>query len=286
MTGYPWPAGHRAALCVSFDFDAESPYLWRTRAEPPADVAELEQRRFGPRRGVAHLLDVLARTGVRATFFTPGWVALHHAAAVREVVAAGHELALHGWCHEPPDQLGAAELRETLTRASGQLGDLAGAAPRGYRSPSFRMTPAALEVLVELGLRYDSSLMGDDRPYDIGALVEVPVDWVTDDAVHYRYTGHDQRAPVPPAAVIDAWRDEVAGAREHGALVTLTMHPWISGRPARARGLEHLLRETRELGDVWVGPVGELAEHHLALPADVPRVRVDPAAIGRPDDDD
>ncbi|WP_159440901.1 polysaccharide deacetylase family protein [Jatrophihabitans endophyticus] len=285
MTAYAWPADARAALCVTFDLDAESPYIWRTRADPPADVAELEQRRYGPRRGVEHLLAVLDRTATPATFFVPGWVATQHRNAVRDVVAAGHELALHGWCHEPPDQLTPDELRATLRRARDVIGDLAGRAPRGYRSPSWRMTPTALDVLAELGLAYDSSLMGDDRPYDVGGLVEIPVDWTTDDAVHYRYTGHGERAPVAPQLVVDSWRDELAGARDHGALVMLTMHPWISGRPARAHRLEQLLHEAHGLDDLWIGTAGALADHHTDLPHSAQRTRVARDEIGRPDDD-
>jgi peptidoglycan-N-acetylglucosamine deacetylase len=267
VTGaYPWPSQHRAALCATFDFDGESPLLWRRRDDPPADVAELEQRRYGPRRGVHHVLDALEHTGVRATFFVPGWIAATHRAAVEEVHAAGHELALHGWCHEPPDALGEHELRETLTRARDLLGDIAGRAPDGYRSPSFRMTPATFDVLAGLGLRWDSSVMGDDRPYRIGPLVEVPVDWATDDAVYYRCTGSgDTRPPHPAPALGAAWAAEVDGARDRGTLVNLTMHPWLSGRPARVTVLRDLLAAARAYGDVWIGTVGELAAHHASL---------------------
>ncbi|WP_329455643.1 polysaccharide deacetylase family protein [Streptomyces sp. NBC_01497] len=259
---YPWPDGHRAGLCVTFDFDGESPLLWRRRDDPPGDVAELEQRRYGPRRGVHHILDTLDRTGVRATFFVPGWIAATYRSSVAEIHAAGHELALHGWCHEPPADLGAGELRDTLTRASDLLAEISGVRPAGYRSPSFRMSPEGFEVLAGLGLTYDSSVMGDDRPYRIGDLVEIPVDWATDDAVYYRYTGGESRPPYGAGDLYDAWHAELAGAREAGTLVNLTMHPWQSGRPARALWLRQLLRDAQDFGDLWIGTAGDLAAHH------------------------
>ncbi|MDA5147038.1 polysaccharide deacetylase family protein [Streptomyces sp. AD681] len=260
---YPWPDGHRAGLCVTFDFDGESPLLWRRRNDPPGEVAELEQRRYGPRRGVHTLLETLENTGVRATFFVPGTIAHTHRTAVAEIHAAGHELALHGWCHEPPTDLDAGELRDTLTRSADLLAEISGVRPTGYRSPSFRMSPEAFETLASLGLVYDSSVMGDDRPYLVGDLVEIPVDWATDDAVYYRYTGGGEtRAPYGAGALYDAWRDELAGARAAGSLVNLTMHPWQSGRPARALRLRRLLAEAKEHGDVWIGTAGELAAHH------------------------
>jgi peptidoglycan-N-acetylglucosamine deacetylase len=264
-SAYPWPEGKRSGLCVTFDFDGESPLLWRSRNDPPRDVAELEQRRYGPRRGVRHVLDVLERTGIRATFFVPGWIAHTYPAAVREVHQAGHELALHGWCHEPPAGIGEAELRETLTRAADLLGGISGSRPVGYRSPSFRMTPESFQVLNDLGVRYDSSVMGDDLPYLIGDLVEVPVDWATDDAIYYRYTGGESRPPYGAGALFDAWCDELIGAREFGSLVNLTMHPWLSGHPARAARLRELIQTAREFGDMWIGTVGELAEHHRGI---------------------
>jgi peptidoglycan-N-acetylglucosamine deacetylase len=281
-SAYPWPRGNRAALCVTFDFDGESPMLWRRRNDPPADVAELEQRRYGPRRGIHHVLDVLAQTGVRATFFVPGWIAQRYRGAVEEVHAAGHELALHGWCHEPPGDLSEPELRSTLTRASDLLAAISGSRPTGYRSPSFRMTPRGFDILSDLGLRYDSSVMGDDRPYRIGDLVEVPVDWATDDALYYRYTGGESRPPYGADALHDAWSAEIAGARARGTLVNLTMHPWLSGRPARVQRLRHLIDAAQRTGDLWIGTVGELAEHHRGLGADDSRTEVTTEGTGWP----
>jgi peptidoglycan/xylan/chitin deacetylase (PgdA/CDA1 family) len=259
---YPWPGGRRAALCVTFDFDGESPFLWRRRTDPPVDISELEQRRYGPRRGIYHVLDTLARLEIRATFFVPGWIAAHYRPAVAAVHEAGHEIALHGWCHEPPGQLSTSELRETLTRARDVLAEITGTDPVGYRSPSFALTAAAFDVLHELGVRYDSSLMGDDRPYRVGDLIEIPVDWATDDAVYYRYTGGEPRPPAPAGELTEAWRQEISGALCRGSLVMLTMHPWLSGRPARIERLGELLAWALEEHDLWIGTVGDLAAHH------------------------
>lgn len=266
---YQWPDGARAALCVTFDFDGESPFLWRRRNDMPADISELEQRRYGPRRGIHHVLEMLDRLGIRATFFVPGWIATNYRGAVDAVHAAGHELALHGWCHEPPPALSTTELRDTLVRAGDLLAEISGRWPVGYRSPSWQMTQEALDVLTELGLRYDSSLMGDDRPYRIGGLVEVPVDWATDDAIYYRFTSGDSRPPPTPANhLAAAWSDEIDGALRRGALVNLTMHPWLSGRPARVERLGGLLATARATQGLWIGTVGDLVANHESLEPD------------------
>jgi peptidoglycan/xylan/chitin deacetylase (PgdA/CDA1 family) len=262
VTDYPWPDGKQAALCVTFDFDGESPFLWRRRNDLPTEISELEQRRYGPRRGVFNVLEMLAGLDIRATFFVPGWIAEHYRDAVEAVHEAGHELALHGWCHEPPGDVSTTDLRDTLTRAGDLLADISGQWPVGYRSPSFALTPAAFDVLTGLGVRYDSSLMGDDRPYRIGGLVEVPVDWTTDDAIYYRYTGGTPRPPTPAGQLGTAWTEEVAAAISLGTLCNLTMHPWLSGRPARVRRLGELLAWAREQPELWIGSVGDLAAEH------------------------
>lgn len=266
LNSEPWPEGKSSALIVSFDFDGQTPHLWRSRNDPPRSIAELEQRRYGPRRGIYNVLDLLADLGISSTFFVPGWIAAEYPGAVKEIVQGGHELALHGWCHESPADIGRASLRETLLRASEKLAELSGAAPRGYRSPSFQMTGESLEVLMELGLLYDSSLMGDDRPYRIGDLVEVPVDWSTDDAIYYRYTAGTPSPPTGAWDLASAWSDEIAQAAHHGTLCTLTMHPWLSGRPARIEGLRGILEKARDNSELWIGTIADLAEHTASRP--------------------
>lgn len=261
---YPWPGGTRAAVCLTLDFDGESPYLWRSRQTRGPAVGELEQRRYGPRRGIENLLAMMDGLGLRATVFVPGWIAAEYPEQVAEVHRRGHELALHGWCHEPPSDLTGDELRETLDRAARTLAGISGERPVGYRSPSWDMTAEVFPVLRSLGIGYDSSLMGDDRPYEVDGVVEVPVDWATDDAPYYRYVGGDPRPPTPTGPIRDAWAAEIAAAKRYGTLCMLTVHPWLSGRPARVAVLEELLAPVVADPEVCVPTVRELAEHHRA----------------------
>ena len=111
--------------------------------------------------GSRHLLDLFAAAGVRATFFTLGYIADHHPALVREVAAAGHELACHGYDHRLIYRQTPAEFRADLRRARGTLEDLLGVAVTGYRAPCYSITARslwALDVLAEEGFRYDSSV--------------------------------------------------------------------------------------------------------------------------------
>jgi polysaccharide deacetylase family protein (PEP-CTERM system associated) len=125
---------------------------------PVGDWRRYEARIDGSGR---RLLEVLAEAGTRATFFVLGYVAEHHPALVKEIRAAGHEIGTHGYSHTLVYQQTPALFREELTRSVRSLEDLTGERVLGHRAPFFSVTKEslwALDVVRELGLRYDSSI--------------------------------------------------------------------------------------------------------------------------------
>jgi polysaccharide deacetylase family protein (PEP-CTERM system associated) len=113
------------------------------------------------------LLELLARHGAQATFFTLGWVAERHPDLIRRIAAAGHEVASHGWWHRRVPSRPPAEFRDEVRRSKSLLESLTGRAVLGFRAPSFSIVPGcewAFDVLLEEGYRYDSSLFPIRRP--------------------------------------------------------------------------------------------------------------------------
>lgn len=108
-------------------------------------------------RNTERLLEILARTETRATFFCLGWIAERVPMLVRRIVAAGHELASHGYDHELVYEIGPERFRSDVRSAKARLEDTAGVPVDGYRAPSFSITDWALEILLAEGYRYDSS---------------------------------------------------------------------------------------------------------------------------------
>jgi polysaccharide deacetylase family protein (PEP-CTERM system associated) len=107
------------------------------------------------------VLDLLDEAGVRGTFFILGWVAERYPALVRAIVARGHEPACHSYWHRLIFTLTREEFAEDTRRAKGCIEQAAGAEVRGYRAPSFSVTPRsawATGVLAEAGFQYDSSV--------------------------------------------------------------------------------------------------------------------------------
>ena len=117
-----------------------------------------------PRRVELNTDRVLAlfdEAGVKATFFTLGWVAARHPALIRRIAAAGHEIASHGWDHQRVFTMDDKSFRADLDKAHKAIEDASGVSPRGYRAPSFSIdarTPWAHPVLAERGYVYSSSV--------------------------------------------------------------------------------------------------------------------------------
>jgi peptidoglycan/xylan/chitin deacetylase (PgdA/CDA1 family) len=259
---YEWPAGKRCAFAFSADVDGESPWIWRHRGEQPGPISEIEQRRFGPRVGVYRLMDLLDEFRVKGTFYVPSWIAETYPHLVPEFAARGFEVGVHGHFHERVDEIDDDHNARVLDRSLATLTRQLGHAPRGYRSPSWELTPAVHRLLRERGFAYDSSLMSLDHPYSLDGLVEVPIQWLLDDAVYFRFTDHASRTPADPAQVLNSWIEEFEGIHEFGGAFVVTVHPWISGRGQRIRLLRKLFAHVQAKGDVWFTTIGEIADWH------------------------
>lgn len=265
LTPKEWPGRARVAVGLSFDFDNETPALRDGQTSP----ALMAQGEYGARAGLPRVLRLLDTYGIAATFFIPAMSAKIHLASVKEIVARGrHEIALHGWIHERNSLLREEEERELMQRSFVALKEITGKAPVGIRTPSWDFSPATMKLVRELGLLYDSSLMADDRPYEVlingepTGVVELPVEWILDD---YPYFGMDRQSAIRPYTqpndVFDIWRAEFDKAYEEGTIFILTMHPHIIGHRSRIAMLERLIQYMRSKPGVWFATHEEIARY-------------------------
>lgn len=277
----------RATVCLTFDFDALSLWLGPFNATSPSMISRGE---FGA-VGVGRILRLLAREAIPATFFVPGHTADTYPDLVRAIVAAGHEIGHHGYLHENPVALASRdEERDVLRRGLDALGRVAGVRPVGYRSPAWDNSPHTVDLLLEAGFRYESSLMGDDftpywcrtgdvarrdGPYTFGAavdLVEMPVSWILDDWPHFEYLQIGSRVSPglsAPSKVEEVWRGEFDYlCREvPGGVFTLTMHPQVIGRGHRMLMIERLIGSFKEHADVRFATLATAADAFRAAHA-------------------
>jgi len=243
-------------------------------------LAAVEERRYGSRVGLPRILRLLAQHEITATFFIPGWVAANRTAACRAIRDSGHEIAAHGNLHEPLEQLDRASEETILKESLGLLQTYLGVRPMGYRSPAWEMNLWSPSLLARHGFLYDSSLMGNDVPYFVdtasGRLIEVPVQWLLDDAPLYRHVYGASNAIADPDRVLQMWLHEFEGLRKDGGCFVLTCHPHISGRPSRVDVLDKLLRAMRSQPGVWFATCAEVATWTHASANDQTLVVADP----------
>ncbi|HEY4275935.1 MAG TPA: XrtA system polysaccharide deacetylase [Rhizomicrobium sp.] len=203
-------------------------------------------------RNTNELLDIFATSGVKATFFTLGWIAERHPAMVRAIVAGGHELASHGYGHYRVDSQNAEEFRADIRRTKAILEDIGGVEVRGYRAATFSVgphTPWAWPVLEEEGFRYSSSVYPVVRdnyanpdaprvpyhPDGVKSLIEIPIATVRFGSKNYPAGGGGYFRLLPYALSKAALKRINRRDRQSAVFY---IHPWeIDPGQPRAKGV-------------------------------------------------
>ncbi len=148
-------------VCNAMSVDVEDWFQVQAFADV-IDRAEWDKLESRVVRNTERVLAMFADRGVKATFFTLGWVAERYPGLVRSIVADGHELASHGYGHELVRSIGKERFRQDIARAKRVLEDCSGASVIGYRAPTFSIGEAesrwAYDVLFEEGYLYSSSI--------------------------------------------------------------------------------------------------------------------------------
>jgi peptidoglycan/xylan/chitin deacetylase (PgdA/CDA1 family) len=256
----------RHIACLTFDHDNISHFVARDTVSPTL----ISRGEFGI-VAIPRILVLLAKYEIRGSFFTPGHTIESYPGCVAKVIEAGHEIGHHGWTHRVPATLGRDEEEAELVRGIETIRRATGRAPRGYRSPSWDLSPHTLDLLIAHGFDYDSSLMGHDhdcylarrpgeyklhepaRPGAETELVEMPISWSLDDFPHFEFS----RSPagllpglMNAGLVLENFVADFAYMVEttEWGILTYTFHPHVIGRGHRMMMLEQLIKKLGALG--------------------------------------
>ncbi len=257
-----WKNGARCAFALSFDADHETNEL----RDGGKSIGRMAWGEYGTRVGVPRILKLLKKYDVPATFYVPAVAAMLHPEEQRQVIAEGHEIGIHGWIHELNSALPYEVERDLMMRSADELEKITGVRAVGLRTPSWDFSPNTLKIEKDMGLLYDSSLMADEDCYELlldgtpSGVIELPVEWVRDDAVYFMMHRFQSLRPhTPPASVLDIFRREFEAAYEEGGIFQLTTHPHIIGYRSRIWIIEELIRMAKAKGDVWFATHADVA---------------------------
>lgn len=268
------PEGKRLAVAITSDLDAQSVWMGTFGTVSPSYLSRGE---FGAVVGVPRVLAALERFGITSTWCVPSHSLQTFRAESESIVEAGHEIAAHGVYHEPIHKLDVAEERRLLELQLAVHESLLGSRPRGYRSPSWNFSPVTMDLLVEYGFEWDSSLMGRDfevyRPRPViqvsneegnlfgapSALLEIPVSWYLDDFPALENLPRSV-GMADTDGVLRRWIDlfDFAYERVPGGVFTLTVHPQTIGRGHHLLMFERFLEHVASHEGVWFASVSDI----------------------------
>jgi peptidoglycan/xylan/chitin deacetylase (PgdA/CDA1 family) len=276
---FHWPDGYRAAAIVSVDMDGESGVLYdHPHTETHLNV--VAHQGYDALSGVPRLLRLFDRLAIKTSFYIPGFTAERWPDVVQEVRDAGHEIGHHGYLHEPVHGVDEATEEGYLLRGLEALDKVAGVRPVGYRAPKGRLNFRTPRLLAKHGFLYDTSLMDTEYPYrlasgpepDAPSVIELPIQWSTDDWSQFAFMpGLMPGTTVEsPTKALEVWALDLEGIAAEGGIFIITLHPYLIGRPSRARILEELVERMKAIDGLWI-TTGQAAAEHAATQDLTPR---------------
>jgi peptidoglycan-N-acetylglucosamine deacetylase len=267
----PWPNGARCAVVFTWDMDADAILHLAHPNDADTRLSTNSMLRYGPQVGVPRIVDLCREMGISQTFFVPGWCAEQYPEAVELMVKGGHEVALHGYLHEYPNQLTREQEAFWTRKGAEAIAAVSGLYPRGYRAPWYKYSRHSTDILAELGFVWDTSLMGDDNPYLIqsagGELIELPSRWQLDDWPQFVHN-HDLDFMMPiaaPSYAMEVFMAEFHAMWEYGGIWVNCFHPFCSGQVARLMMVRQMIEAMQKKGNVWFATGAQVADHVRSL---------------------
>ncbi len=259
-------------LCaIGVDLDAVAGWLGSYGGEDSPD--DISRGLFAGEVGTPRLVKLFDRLGIKTTWFIPGHSIESFPKETDMIVAAGHEIGMHGYSHENPLDMSPEQEEAVLIRCIDLITRLCGSRPTGYVAPWWEFSHVTNELLLKHGIKYDHSLMHKDfecyyvrvgdhwTKIDMSGpaedwmhalvrgqetdLIEIPASWYLDDLPPMMFI---KKAPnshgfVNPRDIEQMWRDQFDYVyREYDeAVFPITIHPDVSGRPQVILMLERLV---------------------------------------------
>jgi putative urate catabolism protein len=274
-----WPGGARLALSFVLNYEeggessvlegdpAAEAYLHEVVGAPPAvgrrDLNVESMFEYGSRVGFWRVHRIFTSHALPLTVYAVGQALERNPAAARAMVAAGWEVASHGWRWIDYATFHEAEERAHIRRSIEAIERVCGRRPVGWYTGRVSENTRRL-VVAEGGFLYDSDSYADELPYWLDVVGRDHL------VIPYTLDANDFKFLLPNGFVsADDFHDYLVDSfeqlwKEGGRMMSVGLHCRIVGRPGRAPALDRFLTHVRERGDVWVATRAEIAQHWRA----------------------
>lgn len=259
-------------IYVAFGVDVDAVGGWLGSYGGEDSPCDISRGMFSGEVGSLRLLELFRRWDIKTTWFMPGHSIETFPEQMKAVADAGHEVGMHGYSHENPIAMTPEQEERVMDKSIELIERLCGRRPTGYVAPWWEFSRVSNELLLKKGIKYDHSLMHRDfEPYYIRVgdswtkidyskhpdewmkplvrgeetdLVEIPASWYLDDLppMMFMKAAPNSHGFVNPRHLEEMWRDQfdwVYREMDYG-VVTLTLHPDVSGKPQVLLMLERL----------------------------------------------
>ncbi|AHK28328.1 polysaccharide deacetylase [Rhodococcus opacus PD630] len=272
-------------IYVNFGVDVDAVAGWLGSYGGEDSPGDISRGMFAGEVGVPRLVKMFDKYDITTSWFVPGHSIETFPREIEQVVAAGHEIGIHGYSHENPIAMTRQQETDILDRSIELIESFTGSKPTGYTAPWWEFSKVTNELLIERGVKYDHSLMHNDfTPYYVRVgdswskidysqpaetwmkplvrgqetdLVEIPANWLLDDLPPQMFikSSPNSHGFVSPRHLEEMWRDQFDWVyREMDyAIFPVTIHPDVSGRPQSLLMLERLIEYINQHDGVeWV----------------------------------
>lgn len=272
-----WPADRRVALSVSVMLEGwtedSAPGIGPMGNPLKSGVLDLQGRswaEYGPKAGAWRLLDTLEAAGVQAVFYVSGILAERYSDLMKTIVAAGHEIAAHGWAQSIiPAYQTRAEEKADLHRCITALETAAGTKPRGWISPRCTPSQSTSELLGEAKFAWHGDVFNADLPYRVqtpsGPIMAVPFTMEVNDMPLYIRYGNE---PEAYTRILRRILENCADVSRAPFCLDLTVHAHVFGRPYGAIEFARSLDVAKQYQThAWLTDHGTLADTFASVAA-------------------
>jgi peptidoglycan/xylan/chitin deacetylase (PgdA/CDA1 family) len=259
MTGTRWPAGKKAAVSITMDNMGEAAEIYRGSWPDNRTVGS----HHSVTRDLPRMLKVLDQFGVHATYFVEGWNTGIYPDAIRAVRKRGHEMAFHGWQHEPWASLTATAERDLFERSLKGFSRL-NLTMRGFRPPGGRLTAQTPSLLREFEFTYCSPAGSNAAILD--DTVYLPFEWQGIDAYYYsdafadlRGKKGDQERPMEPGMFVDRVLSLLEDRLATQGYTATLFHPFLENEEFRIEAMSRIVEHVVSDDRIWCAPGHEVA---------------------------